>query len=110
MDPSSGFLINSISSSARPDPAVLTGASYSGIINASNLKLNFTTSGILRFNSSLYTQYTVSGGGIRFNEPGDPFDSRYYLLVQNNNTVLKGIHCVLDINPKYYGSLTLTKD
>jgi hypothetical protein len=114
MDPSSGFLINSISRSARPDPAMLAGASYSGIIDVYVSKINITSSSSLEFHYGAsgfqYASYSISGGGIRFNEPGSPFDSRYYLMVQNNYTVLKGVHCIFGINPRTYSSLTLTKN
>ena len=113
-DPSSGFLINSISRSARPDPAMLTGASYTGIFEMNVLKLNISTSGVLGFSfgpaTPLGASYSISGGGIRFRQPGDPFDSYFYLLVQNNYTTLKGIHCIFDFIPIIYNTLTLAKN
>jgi hypothetical protein len=114
MDPSSGFLINSISRSARPDPAMLAGASYSGIEDGHPLKLSFSSPGALGFYYGFLpgqsAPYTISGGGIRFIQPVDPLDTRFYLLVQNNTMSLNGVYCIFNSDPKFYSSLTMTKN
>ena len=114
MDPSSGFLINAISRSARPDPAILTGTGYSGILTGNSVKFNFTSPGILNYyynvSGAIYAPYTISGGGIRFTQPADSRDSHFYLLVQNNYTVLTGVYCIFGLTPRYYALLNLTKN
>jgi hypothetical protein len=113
-----GFGIANLFPSVRPERSLITGNSYTTVINNQAVKITFLANGKVEIIKGARVfdadAYTIAGAGIQFNYTFtvSPLEKVYfYVLFGNNYAMLTGVeaHHVNAYAPKEYYNWTATK-